>query len=309
MLFVDREGVKPPPSLEDQDGAGKKEFTKAAEHYKKRGKESFPFEAYKGGDVIKALEQLFRGKCAYCEDLYAAGAPVDVEHYRPKAAIKGEAAHRGYWWLACEWSNLLPSCIDCNRSRYHDRVQGAPEFDDGQAPLEVLYGKGNEFPIDGRRAKRPSDDLEDEDALLIDPTRRDPSDHIAWEWTEGPYFAKPTWNEKAGAADKYGMASIRTFGLNRRVLIEERAAIAMTIKAYEKTLTSRIRRAASAAGEDLEEVLEEIINDLCTLRKSGEPSRPYSASAKTLIDDLLLKINGRLKQALANLPGGGRAGG
>lgn len=52
------------------------------------------------------------------------GAPLDVEHFRPKSEIDevdpatfrpvpGRAPTApGYYWLAAAWSNLLPSCIE-----------------------------------------------------------------------------------------------------------------------------------------------------------------------------------------------------
>src|SRR4051812_22350680 len=84
------------------------------------------------GSVYKSakpfLDKLFGGKCAYCEVIIEASHPTEVEHYRPKGAVKDEEEevvtiqtpngaedHPGYWWLAYEWNNLLPSCIDCNR--------------------------------------------------------------------------------------------------------------------------------------------------------------------------------------------------
>ncbi|WP_314961798.1 hypothetical protein [Bradyrhizobium cosmicum] len=76
-------------------------------------RKAFPFQAYKAEGVKKRLEELFHGKCAYCESLYASQAPVDVEHYRPKGRVKDEHAHPGYWWLASEWTNLLPASITC----------------------------------------------------------------------------------------------------------------------------------------------------------------------------------------------------
>nr|WP_063571373.1 hypothetical protein [Luteibacter rhizovicinus] len=303
MLFVDRAEVPAPASLLDEDGQGKRELGRAEGYYKTRRKKAYEFSAYKGADVVSALETLFRRKCAYCEHLYAVGSPVDVEHFRPKARIKGDEKHRGYWWLACEWTNLLPSCIDCNRSRYHDRVEGAPEFDDGTTLLKALYGKGNDFPITGKRARKPGDNCEAEDPLLIDPTQRDPSCHITWETVNRSHFAAPVWNEAEGAPDKYGLASIRTYGLNRRVLMEERARVVLTIASYEKTLAGRIRRAASSTGDDLENNLAEIIDDLCTLRELAEPDRPYSAAARKAIDQFLSSVRESLQEALRRLPG------
>src|SRR5262249_50347678 len=125
------------------------------------------------------LLKLFNGKCAYCEGALAADQPGDVEHYRPKGRIKDDAGkivtvlidgeeveHPGYWWLAYEWTNLLPSCIDCNRARGHGD-------DDEEA------GKGEQFPVKGSRALRPGDEA-NEVPLLADPSfpNFDPSEHF-----------------------------------------------------------------------------------------------------------------------------------
>ncbi len=54
------------------------------------------------------LEEQFNGKCAYCETKYLASSDTWIEHYRPKS---------DYYWLAYAWSNLLPACTKCNRSK------------------------------------------------------------------------------------------------------------------------------------------------------------------------------------------------
>ena len=82
------------------------------------------------------LENTFHQKCAYCEREIS-GYYGDAEHYRPKCAVKRktedgtfeiptceildpkqgrmvEQPHPGYFWLAYDWRNLLPSCVFCN---------------------------------------------------------------------------------------------------------------------------------------------------------------------------------------------------
>jgi hypothetical protein len=153
MIHIDRSRVPVPPSLLD---AGVKERERATAFYADPGNQSnsFPFKAYKADDVVAALEQLFRGKCAYCESSYAQTQPADIEHFRPKGAVMierpGERPHRrkpGYYWLAAEWDNLLPSCIDCNRAR----TQDFPDDD-----LRLVRGKENRFPRPARRPPRVS---------------------------------------------------------------------------------------------------------------------------------------------------------
>jgi|SRR5690554_28720 len=65
--------------------------------------------------IIDKLNIWYYGKCAYCERYYK----LDVEHYRPKGEIRdldnSLISNSGYYWLCYEWSNLIPSCITCNR--------------------------------------------------------------------------------------------------------------------------------------------------------------------------------------------------
>jgi len=63
------------------------------------------------------LEELYFGKCAYCETKVT-GAVLRVDHYRPKNRIKEEQTHTGYYWLGYEWSNLFPACEKCNLAKH-----------------------------------------------------------------------------------------------------------------------------------------------------------------------------------------------
>jgi len=80
------------------------------------------------------LENIFHGKCAYCEThIKMARQFGDAEHFRPKGGVnykekgkkrltkattKDESGrlieHPGYFWLAYHWKNLLPACKLCN---------------------------------------------------------------------------------------------------------------------------------------------------------------------------------------------------
>ncbi|MGN7886459.1 hypothetical protein [Dyadobacter sp. 22481] len=78
--------------------------------------------------VRDELNLYYYSKCAYCERLCKA----EIEHYRPKTKCtsgNGTPEEPGYHWLCYEWSNLLPSCHECNTSG----------------------GKGIQFPILGKR--------------------------------------------------------------------------------------------------------------------------------------------------------------
>ncbi len=84
-------------------------------------------------DISNTLKAIYFNKCAYCENTEHT---PEVEHYRPKKGITGLPAHNGYYWLCYEWTNLLPSCHDCNKGG---------------------GGKGTKFPIinDARRQSLP----------------------------------------------------------------------------------------------------------------------------------------------------------
>ena len=65
--------------------------------------------------TIEQLDELYHGKCAYCER--SRGEELQVDHYRPKKArTEGDVAqrHSGYYWLTYEWTNLIPLCSSCN---------------------------------------------------------------------------------------------------------------------------------------------------------------------------------------------------
>ncbi len=116
------------------------------------------------------------GKCAFCEKQEDA-FKRPVEHFRPK---KGAQDKQGgswitvkthYWWLTWTWENLYFACDRCNMSG----------------------NKGSRFPIQAstNRIAAPSQpspnpvapvhyDCTPEQALLVDPRRDNPFDHLQW---------------------------------------------------------------------------------------------------------------------------------
>jgi uncharacterized protein (TIGR02646 family) len=177
------------------------------------------FDVYGREDVKEALNLLFGGKCAYCEFDYSPGMPVDVEHFRPKGGVvdgSGSLRFPGYWWLASTWSNLLPSCIDCNRARWHK------VGDD-----EHKFGKENLFPLPaGAIPARVPTELAAETPLLINPAEEDPADHLRFELTKTPggRFESVVMPRRScdGVEDPRGRASMETYGLNRPPLAQSR---------------------------------------------------------------------------------------
>lgn len=262
MRRVDRARVAEPPILHrPRPSDGKSELQLATEHMEKIAAgeklKAFGFARYKEVSVKNALEKLFHGKCAYCESFYAGFQPVDVEHYRPKGEVEGVSGHPGYWWLAMEWSNLLPSCIDCNRRRNQktpkpgeDRLVALRADGDFDRSRSILSGKQSAFPlmVGSAHAARPDDDIEAEKRLLLDPTRDDPDRHIVFhvdrEHLVSLVHPRPLDPAAiaglpdavadnaaiAGAAaaanvSAVGAVSIQVYGLNRLGLVQARTRV------------------------------------------------------------------------------------
>lgn len=236
MIHVDRPSKRSmvPQSLRGKMSAGARETREAIAHFNKpanRGR-NFEFEAYKEPDVVEALMKLFYGKCAYCESILAT-QPPDLEHYRPKSAVleNGKLKKPGYYWLAAEWTNLLPSCIDCNRFRHYI---GGGKAQEG--------GKGNSFPLldPVKRWKSPRQGNQ-EQPLLLDPCRDFPEKHL--DFLEERAGAVIPANDGSHHGDLRGRTTIDVFGLNRPGLVQARKA---TLKIFKGHLTA-LRKESTAA--------------------------------------------------------------
>ncbi len=84
-----------------------------------RRKFTFDREIYGHESVKQALIDAQHKKCCFCESKLTHITSGDVEHFRPKAAVRddGTAAltYPGYYWLAYDWDNLMLACELCNR--------------------------------------------------------------------------------------------------------------------------------------------------------------------------------------------------
>jgi len=80
---------------------------------------TFDRSIYGSPEVKEALREAQHDKCCFCESKITHVSPGDIEHFRPKAAVRQSPQtplHRpGYYWLAYEWSNLYLACEQCNR--------------------------------------------------------------------------------------------------------------------------------------------------------------------------------------------------
>jgi uncharacterized protein (TIGR02646 family) len=153
-------------------------------------------------EFFKSKEAPFYGKCVYCESSLSQQRG-DIEHFRPKADVTDELDrpinHPGYYWLAYDWRNLIPSCTTCNQStKVGDRT----------------IGKKNRFPVIGQHAQS-SAEIEQEKSLLINPAsgkdEDDPALHLEFDPATGYMFA---------LSDR-GQMYIDVFGLNLDTLVSD----------------------------------------------------------------------------------------
>lgn len=166
-----------------------------------RGDETLPFKEALWGELKNwLLENVFHGKCAYCETkiLRFSG---DAEHYRPKSEVTvrnpgtrkldhlwtvdesgKQIVHPGYFWLAHHWKNILPSCESCNRR--HGKLTQFPlaekachilRWKKGQPPVSSPIENPRESPHHPGWLYLGPDDLDRiENPLLLNPFRKDP---------------------------------------------------------------------------------------------------------------------------------------
>ncbi|WP_423372421.1 hypothetical protein [Burkholderia sp. LMG 32019] len=256
MIKVDRGNVEIPNCLRtDIDSIGKRETEDALKFFaaritartkadaevedlldessgdpapKKEKAKSFPFQAYRSGDVKPKLKALFNGKCGFCEIDYG-GAAFDIEHFRPKGGIDFEVDGEnqtypdGYYWLAADWGNLIYSCQHCNRCENHDQVIQA-----GSAKRRMVSGKGNYFPLSDESMRLQfGDPISKEEPYrdLLNPCVDNPRDHLEFR-EDGLVFAKMV----GGRPSRMGVASIKYYGLRRDPLVERRKTHARNLQ-------------------------------------------------------------------------------
>ncbi len=208
-------------------------------------------------------------KCGYCECNVIAGHRGDVEHFAPKndvrqftgrpgeegvqlthsASLKGRTPESfsdfGYWWLAYDWTNYLLSCVVCNQD-----------------------WKGNLFPVrePPSRAKPPTEQaMATERALLLNPFGPlDPAKHLKF-------------NEDGSVeplrGSRYGRETIRTVGLYRTALVQERSDA--TQRAFENVREASRQLDQGVATEDNTGYKD--------LHRMGQAGRPFAGVVRAIV--------------------------
>jgi uncharacterized protein (TIGR02646 family) len=261
MIKVVRPAI-PPPSLDGPDSIGGKE-TQAA--IKALGK-GVKYRAYKRADVVAELRRIFNKKCAYCEVNYSASSAADIEHFRPKSGYitkDNTLSEVGYYWLAADWHNLLPSCPDCNRRRKQPTGN----------QVQKIMGKGNFFPVEDEGLRWTHHQIESREVpLLLNPCTDEPTLHLEF-FGEGLVRAK----------SKKGEASIEVYGLLRGDLIEERnirKTLVETALLLAWELSEKARNATDATQRA--ELEGSAISAFRTARLHLNPSCPFLAQTRSI---------------------------
>jgi hypothetical protein len=188
------------------------------------------------------LRNVFHEKCAYCETPLLRSS-MHAEHYRPKGGVKyrqeGQKKlqqataqdgaqlvidHPGYFWLAYDWRNLLPSCAYCNSNE--GKLNQFPILKTFVLlkPLQPAELAGlHEAPIEskiwpGYYYLKPADLDDLEGPELLHPYYDDPAQHLGFG-IKGIEFAL---EDTPGVVSPKGDNSIKVYNLSDARLREAR---------------------------------------------------------------------------------------
>jgi uncharacterized protein (TIGR02646 family) len=277
---VRRVAVPPPPESLGS-AATERERTDVLEFYadpdNRTKKYRRAYTAYTKKDIKAALDAAFHGKCAYCESKIEGTQPLAVEHYRPKGAvmIDGDLTPPGYYWLASNWANLLPSCTDCNSPRGQDFPLGLP----------ATAGKANQFPLASETSRATMPGGEDtERRLLLHPYLDEPSEHLEFVWRTGTIEdgeVRPRGRGSSRRPSRKGRASIEVYALQRLGLVSTRRAHLHLLLAHLEHV--RQLKAAVARHPDDDELRADFVRAVDEVALFTDETKPYSAMCRQVV--------------------------
>lgn len=271
MRKVDKESVLKPASLTLPD---LQDLLKAIEGDKSlinsdiyRGKIRNPDGTLLKEEVVEVLEAIYNGKCAYCEDFTS----TEIEHYRPKSRTMYFPKHGGYFWLCYEWSNLIPSCHECNKSKsfefpiknQHVRL---PDCYTGQV-LDLKKCVAHQAP------------LIDEGPYLLHPEIDEPYEYLSFQIDEKKRGIALTGLD---STNKRGEETIRICNLNREELLRKRQeAVIFPIIKHFKLAFSLLSKQTISKPQFIE-LIYAIFEDLEREKHSNE--RPFTLLRRKIME-------------------------
>jgi hypothetical protein len=221
-------------------------------------------------DLNAYLARLSKGKCWYSESLNPT-SDKNVDHFRPKGRVEEDPTHEGYWWLAFASSNFRYASQWCNQRRVDDEHG-------------TSGGKADHFPLlaNGIRARQEADDLDLEDAELLDPTDPDDWKLLTFLPDGYPTPAKPEGTPEHQRASK----SIQIYHLHCKQLANGRFAVAGAIQRIVQEL-ERLRPRI----DDLQ-IRRLYKNRQIELLQAIHPDSEYSAAARAYARAEVYKLEG-----------------
>lgn len=285
MIRIERTTV-PCPAILRHGRESEAEASTAVHKRPRRRRSKRPgSKAYAHPEVRAALQLLFHCKCAYCESRYVAMTPEDVDHWRPKGRIRNAegvvVSRTGYYWLVSEWSNLFPSCPKCNRRLNHEVIGSR---------ARRTAGKFDHFPLadERNRARRPGDELKEEQPLLLNPCADKPDDELEFVLDDGEagYDQLGLLRPKRNASNEEsikGSTSIEAFVLNRRPLVEDRRERALLILDRLRRLLKAVRTLDKQRDPVEESDWSSVLAEMIELKRFLHPNAPFRLLATQLI--------------------------
>jgi len=258
MIFVNRKTISHPEVFFSNEikvaQQRLEEFYNRSRESRSQEKYSKPFEPELRDKFLKALREVFNGKCAYCESLISLITTTsEYDHFRPKSGARGlenEFSNEHYWWLTYEWNNLYYSCQICNRY------------------------KSTWFPVAGSRIKikTPYPELiKKEKPLLIDPCIDKPEAHLVYSENGQVDFLSPK-----------GKTTIEILKLNRSELVNSREeTLKELFSQWELMLKLFSKKAANRSKlKNIGHEWERLFND-------DNNSKPYLAIQRQMLSKWL----------------------
>ena len=232
------------------------------------------------------LEHVFYQKCAYCEVRLTRDHGA-AEHFRPKGRVtsreygarrprtsvamttdecRADCEHPGYFWLAYDWRNLVPSCDRCNNHKGSCFMTKCYVFMCECSSVQSHQTMARNSLLWSEWCYPSTEMLDElEDPLLLNPLTHEPKLHL--KFGECGIIAAKDESVR-------GEASIHAFGLADEELRKDRQEEQEhAITAY---LAAQIGRQISI--KDRRRMAEE------ALREYKEGRRPFSAAVLDYIE-------------------------
>lgn len=229
--------------------------------------ESYDSNIYGAEEVRQALDDLYHGKCGYCETKIGPVSTPHIEHYRPLGRITSVRTP-GYYWLGYEWSNLFIACPACNNKK-----RTKFPLNSGQHVSHPITGNGI---FDSSACLITNIHYSNEEPLILNPesVNVDPKDHLAID-EFGELFSVNN--------SPFGETTIREVGLNRADLIVYRqGCINRIISRLEFVLFKRYDEVEQLSDYAFKRDLKPIFEDLVF---GTDPTSEYTLLYETVVEN------------------------